>query len=154
MSPDEIEKAIADAVQVLSFAHPLTLPAEVIAGFAALGWDEGHQVICGWAKQLTLEGKPLPLDLQQYVVAVATTAHRRRSRGGDPFTNFARDIRIKTAIQRLLKRGFDATRNDASKHHECACSIVSTALERLGLSLSEKAVVKIWGDRNGAVRNK
>jgi hypothetical protein len=152
LSPEELEAAIQDVINVLAFERPLKFPNEMIATFAAFGWPEGHETLCRQARQLTLEGKPLPFDLQQYIVAVACSSKPRKGRGGDRFANFARDIRIKTALRRL-EAGIQATRNPATTDRECGCSIVRMALERGGIHLTEKAIAKVWEARGPVVRN-
>ena len=48
---------------------------------------------------------------------------------------------------------FRATRNAETSDQECACSIVSSALGRVGIRLSERRIAEIWAkisDRFGA----
>lgn len=70
---------------------------------------------------------------------------RRRGRGRSGLDNSLRDTAIAGwLIPSLLKKGFHATRNDATEE-ACACSIVSEALERIEIDLSEKRIAEIWG---------
>jgi hypothetical protein len=91
-------------------------------------------------------GYVLPEGLRQYIVdlllgsAVITPAKRR---GRTHYVNYGRDFQIACVIRHIMDRGFRPTRNNATEN-ESACSIVNRALQRLGLHLSEGAVVKIW----------
>jgi hypothetical protein len=92
------------------------------------------------------EGCVLPEGLRQYIVDLllgietATPAIRR---GRAHYANFERDFKIACVIRHIVDRGFRPTRNNATEN-ESACSIVKQALQRLGLHLTEGAVVKIW----------
>jgi hypothetical protein len=69
----------------------------------------------------------------------------KRGRGRSATDNSLRDVVIAgRLIPNLLPLGFHATRNDATEG-ECACSIVSDALGRVGISLSERRIAEIWG---------
>jgi len=54
-------------------------------------------------------------------------------------------------IPPLLRKGFHSTRNEATKYADkdaqSACSIVSRALNSVGIELSEKGVEAVWGAR-------
>jgi hypothetical protein len=54
-----------------------------------------------------------------------------------------RNRAIAGMVRQIKERGFDATRNAATRR-ESACSIVAKALARLGLNLSERTVEDIW----------
>jgi hypothetical protein len=43
-----------------------------------------------------------------------------------------------------LLANFHATRNEVTFDRESACSIVSSALERIGIDLSERRIGEIW----------
>lgn len=47
-------------------------------------------------------------------------------------------------IPPLLRAGFSATRNEATET-ESACSIVSQALQEIGIQLGERGIEEIWG---------
>ena len=47
-------------------------------------------------------------------------------------------------IPPLLRAGFSATRNEATET-ESACSIVSQALQEIGIQLRERGIEEIWG---------
>src|SRR5262245_20626362 len=69
----------------------------------------------------------------------------KRRRGGNADKNRWRNTcLVGWLIPPLLAAGFAATRNDASEP-EAACSIVSKALKRAGIHLSEKTIANIWG---------
>ena len=69
----------------------------------------------------------------------------RKGRGRSSLDNSLRDTVIAGwLIPPLLKRGFRATRNEATED-PCGCSIVSEALQRIGIHLSEKRIAEIWG---------
>jgi hypothetical protein len=62
-----------------------------------------------------------------------------RKRHGKPKRRF-RDFTIAAAANRLIARGYDATRNDATRHTQSASSIVRQALRRLGVTMKEKQI--------------
>lgn len=59
-------------------------------------------------------------------------------------------------IPPLLQKGFHATRNEATKHADkdaqSACSLVSKALNSIGIKLSEKGVEAVWGARPSSMK--
>jgi hypothetical protein len=66
-------------------------------------------------------------------------------RGRNSKDTWGRDaVIVGRLIPPLLDR-FKPTRNDATKDTESACSIVTAALARVGIHLSEKQVEGIWG---------
>jgi hypothetical protein len=139
----DIEDSISDAVLVLS-GHFVTTSTETAAALAEAGWQEGHRALCAKAEALTRAREPLPLDLQQYIVAVAARSTIPKRKKGNITPNFGRDICIKVAVERLCRRGFKPTRNPNSRE-ESGCSIVKTALARLGVhNISEDAIQKVW----------
>jgi hypothetical protein len=92
------------------------------------------------------EGYVLPEGLRQYIVDLLlgdATCAPAKSRGRAGYVNYERDFKIASVIRQVVDRGFKPTRNHATES-ESACSIVNKALKRLGLHLSEAAVVKIW----------
>jgi hypothetical protein len=60
-------------------------------------------------------------------------------------TSWRRDLRVAQMVARVAERGFPPTRNAASRT-ESACSIVSTALQRCGVHMSERRVEGIWNN--------
>ncbi len=92
------------------------------------------------------EGCVLPDGLRRYIVDLLlgdaiSTPPKKRGRTG--YVNYERDFRIACVIRHVTDLGFRPTRNHATVS-ESACSIVSQALARSDLHLSEGAVVKIW----------
>ena len=68
----------------------------------------------------------------------------KKGRGGD---NAFRDAAIVgLLIPFLLAKGFQPTRNDSTEG-ECACSILSKALEQIGIDLSGKRLSNLWARR-------
>jgi hypothetical protein len=97
-----------------------------------------------------LANETLPPNLQQYLVNHILLTDRntqRVNKGGRPAADFfMRDAVIYTTVEATIDRGFRSTRNDTSTSRggESACSIVSTALVELDVTLSEKSVAAIW----------
>jgi hypothetical protein len=84
------------------------------------------------------------VDRLYYVSAGEALPTRR---GRKPHINFRRDFAIVRAIDDLTRRGFYATRNDATKataKRESACSILVKALGQVNINMSEGAVEKVW----------
>jgi hypothetical protein len=67
----------------------------------------------------------------------------KRGRGRSEADNAPRNLVIVGKLIPPLLDRFDATRNPATKR-ESACSIVSKALERVDIHMSEGAVVRVW----------
>ena len=73
---------------------------------------------------------------------------RERSSGrrGRPDRNMARDLQICLCIHIInTDYGVPTTRNEATDGRS-ACGIVSEALAKVGISLSEKRIANIWAD--------
>jgi hypothetical protein len=88
----------------------------------------------------------LPPNLLQYVVSYVLT-NRNRPKGGRPVNFLERDSAIHSVVDATIRRGFLLARNETTKSAtESASSIVSTALAKLGVTLSEKSVTRIWRD--------
>jgi hypothetical protein len=88
----------------------------------------------------------LPPNLVQYVVSYVLT-NRNRPKGGRPVNFLERDSAIHSVVDATIRRGFLLARNETTKSAtESASSIVSTALTKLGVTLSEKSVTRIWRD--------
>jgi hypothetical protein len=103
----------------------------------ALGLLEGelYPAGCHWGSlSKALGGKPTPRP--------------SRKRGNDKFTHATRDITIANTITLVCRDfGLRPTRSRATRDKdgpESACSIVTKALSRLGIYMSEDAVEKIW----------
>lgn len=99
------------------------------------------------AAALLEAGNPLPPNLSAYIAV-------RLRNGCTPIKErrhwaTGRDIRISLAVRHVMTMGFLPYRNEATRdaeRGESACSIVATALGRLGVAIGEHAVVKIWGN--------
>jgi hypothetical protein len=88
----------------------------------------------------------LPPNLKRYVSHVLANKIRP-NKGGRPVNFFIRDTMIFSAVEATRSRGFRLARNETTKTKsatESASSIVSTALEKLGVTLSEKSITRIW----------
>jgi hypothetical protein len=69
----------------------------------------------------------------------------KKERGRSATDNALRNaIIVGCLIPPLVRAGFSATRNEATKR-DSACSIVCKALKAAGIHLSEKAIVQVWG---------
>jgi hypothetical protein len=88
-----------------------------------------------------LTDEAMPSHLREYVCRVLDEAKGRS-------TYLGRNFWIAFSVNEAMKRGFAPTRNAESrgnKARESACSIVTTALARVGVHLSERTVEDIWG---------
>jgi hypothetical protein len=114
----------------------------------AKGGDQlAHKVLCGIAACFIRDDCSLPPHLRKYfVVSLQSEASDPppRRRGVDLYTNESRNFRIAWAVAEVIKLGFRSTRNRATKDSESACSVVTAALAKCGVHLSEPAVEKIW----------
>ena len=57
-----------------------------------------------------------------------------------------RNTDLVTTVKMVCGRGFEPTRSPATTENESACSIVHTALRRLGVNLSEGHIGDIWSE--------
>jgi hypothetical protein len=114
--------------------------AEPVIAKAAAGDVEADVLLSGIAIA-QLQG--LPPNLAAYVAE--RLKGRDRAGRGRPRKRIDRDVCIHQAVEAIRKCGFDPTRNAASTP-DSACSIVATALQELGVSMSEANVVRIWQD--------
>jgi hypothetical protein len=102
---------------------------------------------CEWAYLAVYSQGGIPQALREYVTNLLfekAEAGRRR-RGKHPDEQFSRNFAIMYAVARVAEHGFDPTRTQT--HRDCACSIVSRALEKIGVHMSEDNVERIWGER-------
>jgi hypothetical protein len=82
--------------------------------------------------------------LRKAVPALKRTRPAKKLRGRNEDCWNERNRLIVEAIELVcVKYGFDPTRNPASSN-ECGCSIVSKALDALGIKLSTKTILNIW----------
>lgn len=102
--------------------------------------------LCDVADRLTTAGESLPPPLQRYIVDAARVPPRWR-KARHPLANLHRDDAIFHAVELVVRRGFKATKNEATDGREPACSIVARALMACGLKRSETTVAGIWGKR-------
>jgi hypothetical protein len=173
MTPAQLENAIGYAAYVfwwrarhigayigepdfaVALCHVKETNRRALISLARSGCGAAHDSLCGMANFLTALGDPLPLWLQDYVVAAAQMGEPRRSRGRDPWVNFLRDVAIGQAVGMVTDAfRLKATRNEATTV-ECGCSIVAIAINRYAeFDITEANVVKIWRsvvDRNLAL---
>jgi hypothetical protein len=105
---------------------------------------------------------PLPEDLREAAFEALAARKPRRDRKGA----FApRNVAIVGAIKRVMAvmgAGFPVTRNSDSKIKaddreikiaSTACQIVREALRRVGVTMGERAIERIWEDRDRTPRN-
>jgi hypothetical protein len=102
-----------------------------------------------------LPDKVMPEHLRDYVCGVLS-----RTRKELRHTYAAgRDLYIVDVIYRVTMRGFPPTRNDATRDKEergepagqSACSIVTKALARVGVSMNERHLEDIWSAQSEKV---
>jgi hypothetical protein len=94
-------------------------------------------------RQKLQAGEDLPRLLQLYLASLVLN----KSEGGRPVNFLARDSAIYSVVTATIKRGFHLERNVAPRDAtESASSITVTALTKLGITLSEKSVARIWRD--------
>lgn len=107
------------------------------------------QVLCNAAAiMLDATGGISDTSLRAYVIQRLSKdipPPQKRGRGRSKTDNAYRDSVIAGwLIPPLAEKGFCPTRNEATDE-ECASSIVHNALNRIGISLSEKRIAEIWG---------
>jgi hypothetical protein len=93
-------------------------------------------------------GEPLPSVLRDWLVQDLRAPRLEYAVRG----YWTRDAFIRITVHMLVKQfGMNATRGKISRSkdraNECGCSIVARALGKVGFSLSEDAVEKIWNRR-------
>ena len=162
MTPPQLENAIGYAAYALfwrahhfdayieepdfavALCHVKETNRRALISLARSGCHAAHDSLCGMANLLTALGDPLPLWLQDYVVAIAQIGEPCRARGRDPWANFLRDVAIGQAVEMVTDAfRLKATRNEATTA-ECGCSIVAIAINRYAeFDLTEANVVKI-----------
>jgi hypothetical protein len=99
-----------------------------------------------------LANETLSLNLRQYlvnhIVLLIGRDTQRVNKGGRPSADFnLRNSVIFATVETTIARGFRPTRNEIP-HGESACSIVASALEKLGVTLNEKTIARIWRERH------
>jgi hypothetical protein len=77
---------------------------------AELGWEDAHRTLCDYARRLTDQKKPLPHDLQAYIVFAASGGFKARKK----FKRSVRNVAIASAIAKLVDEGYNPTRNAAT----------------------------------------
>jgi hypothetical protein len=121
---------------------------------ATLGDPDADGALCGIAIKFICEQRPLPLHLGTYINAILMhrlAAQPKRRRGGSRYANERRNVSIVGAVYRLQLLGFRPTRNRATRDKEAGesgCSIIAQALERMGFTMDESAVEKVWEQRS------
>ena len=110
---------------------------------ARLGEYVSHKTLCATAANLGERGMPVPVPLQAYIGELRP----RKRRGQRYFALWLRNIFVCEAVKRVVERGFNPTRNEASRgdpDRESASSIVSAAFEAIGKPMKERQVETIW----------
>ncbi len=131
--------------------------ANAAAAFMAVAKSGDYmcdRVICNAAALVLSATKTISDNsLRMYAFdALSRTAPPKRDARGT--SNVFRDHVIwRWLMLPLVKAGFNPTRNDASES-ESASSIVSTALKRVGLDLSERRIAEIWSRAEKVLREK
>jgi len=83
------------------------------------GDADADAALCLIASEYLRFKREMPDSLRMYIAAILRQRYRtapRRGRGGDKYANFARNLFILGAVERLKKRGFKPTRNRESKN--------------------------------------
>jgi hypothetical protein len=103
-----------------------------------------------------MQDKTIPEDIRMIICdlvlgKVAESGGRAGPRRQGRYVKGAfwrRDLRIAQAVALIVERGFLPTRNDASRTNrsQSACSIVSTALKRRGVHMSDRTLEDIWNN--------
>jgi hypothetical protein len=122
--------------------------AEIYIWHARGGDPTSHEVLC-YAAFVMLKATGGIADgvLRDYVCGWLMLGAPRRRKGRSAKENKWRDACIQGWLIPPLLPEFPATRNDATETPS-ACSIVSEALNRIGIELSEKRVANVWGARH------
>ena len=134
------------------------------AGIAVLFLDDAHKgdhtadrVLCNAAAVLLVTtGGIADQRLRMYAAKRLSgdiRVAKNKGRGRNASDNSYRDSLIAGRLIPPLLTKFHATRNAETSDQECACSIVSSALGRVGIRLSERRIAEIWAkvsDRFGA----
>jgi hypothetical protein len=98
-----------------------------------------------------LANETLSLNLRQYLanhIVLIGRDTQRVNKGGRPAADFyLRNRVIYATVETTIDRGFRPTRNEIPRG-ESACSIVASALEKLGVTLDEKTIARIWRERH------
>lgn len=119
------------------------------------GKDAERAMIDEAIKYLHEPGLKLPTDrievlIQEFIVGVLEDHRRRisRKRGGNADVNSLRNRHIVKVIEGVCEYGFKPTKNETSRGHQSACSIIAKVLADAGLKKSGKrALEKIWENR-------
>ena len=111
---------------------------------------EADALLCEWGALAVSYSGSIPLPLRNYIAdrLLEQAESGRRKRGRHPDDLLPRDFAITYAIARVHEHGFSPTRNPAHAAQESACSIVTEALKRINIHMSEDNVEKIWGRRS------
>jgi hypothetical protein len=163
-SAAEVEAAIAEARSYLSEITPsrFRLPDRLNEDMRALSieelWDKTQQgdvdaeymLRCrAWdALYLTKDTGRLSREWALQIMLLLRfdppPVKRRRGRRANP----DRDFWIVVAIEQVIERGFEPTRNrEATGAPRSACAIVAEAFKQMGIKLSERGVETIWAKR-------
>jgi hypothetical protein len=117
--------------------------AKPVIAKAIAGDGEADAALREIARRSLQKGSPLPPNLAQYIVSLLAADWQPPDRRGH--SKFARDLFVHAVVETIKKRGFDLTRNEsAANYRASASSIVASALDELGVTLSEKRVAAIW----------
>jgi hypothetical protein len=102
----------------------------------------------GRARKFTPTRAQLSELLYRVIPALERTRPAKKKRGHSTDEWCDRNQLIVETIELVRQKyGFKPTRNPASSN-ECGCSIVSKALDMLGIKLSKKTIKNIWDTRN------
>ena len=155
MTPEQLESAKEDARFYLVFQ---SWPNDAIFGphvgvasfhfrhlvsWALSGRPPAVVILQDTARHIRSIGNSLPLWLQDYFILASETGASRK-RGRNRLDNVVRDFAIATTVEGIAQRySLPSTRN-TSTTTESGCSIVTKALQRLGIHMSEANVNAIW----------
>jgi hypothetical protein len=120
---------------------------------AISGDVDADGALCAIALKYIYFGKRMPTTLGAYICHVLERRLKERGprrRGADPYVHVARNMYIVGTVARLSLEGFSPTRNKARKEgaRESGCSIVTKALTKIGMSITEDGVEEVWASRD------
>ena len=147
------EGGMASLYDNIAAAAPSARTDEWIANLVSIAKDGGDDAgIRQIAAHMMSKGHELPVSLREYVIEVLrapTAAKKNPAKPGPDARSLAvRDTVIRQTVAWIARRyDLKPTRNVATDTAASSCSVVSEALSRIGIHLSEGAVAKIWDGR-------
>jgi len=143
------EQRIAHFAKILADANlqPTDEVVQWLIDLAKSGDHAAEYILNCWIGAAGLDSRPLPRPLAIFLTDRLRLPKPPARKGQSPHKWWSRNQTIIMAIWLTTQAGFRPFRNAASKKSDrapSACSIVKDALARLGISMSEDNVNKIW----------